>query len=230
MTRWPHFHVRLGIILVMLSTASFARAAEDALPKGFVYLHDFAPSIVLELRYFSGDNFVGKRIDRYEAPRCILTLQAALALRSVQAELKQFGLGLKVFDAYRPQGAVDHFVRWAKDLQDTGTKETYYPNIAKKDLIGDYIAHKSGHSRGSSLDLTIVGPEGEELDMGSTFDFFDKKSWTLSDEITIPQRAHRMLLRTVMTKYGFNFYKFEWWHFTLKNEPFPETHFDFPVR
>ena len=230
MTRCSHLRLLLGIILVPFSATSFSRAADDSLPKGFVYLHKVAPSIVLEMRYFNGDNFVGKRVDGYEANKCILTKQAALALRAVQDELKPFGLGLKVFDAYRPQRAVDHFVRWAKDLQDTGTKDTYYPNIAKKDLIGDYIAPESGHTRGSSVDLTIVGPAGEELDMGSCFDFFDKKSWALSDEVTVAQRAHRMLLRAVMTKHRFNFYKFEWWHFTLKNEPFPATYFAFPVR
>ena len=176
MTRCSQLRLLLGIILVQFSAASFSPAADDALPKGFVYLHEIAPSIVLEIRYFNGNNFTAKRVDGYEANKCILTRQAALALRSVQDELKPFGLSLKLFDAYRPQPAVDHFVRWVRDLQDTETKQTYYPNIAKKDLIGDYIAPKSGHTRGSSVDLTIVGPEGEELDMGSGFDFFDKKS------------------------------------------------------
>jgi D-alanyl-D-alanine dipeptidase len=202
-------------------------------PAGFMEIRDAAPGIVVELRYFSDDNFVGARVDGYAAERCYMTAEAARALGRVQHELAHLGLGLKVFDAYRPQRAVDHFVRWAEDLDDTKMKARYYPDVAKAQLFRDgYIAAKSGHSRGSTVDLTIVALDGGapvELDMGTPWDYFGPRSWPTSREVTPQQRANRMLLQALMMKHGFRPLAEEWWHFTLEDEPYPETYFDFVV-
>ncbi|WP_345990187.1 M15 family metallopeptidase [Sulfurimonas sp. HSL1-2] len=204
----------------------------DEMPEAFVAIDDTAPGIAVEARYFTTDNFVGARIDGYEAPRCYLTRPAAAALSKADAALAPFGLGLKVFDCYRPQRAVDHFVRWAKDLGDTKMKARYYPRVAKNVLFKEgYIAARSGHSRGSTVDLTLIDREsGSELDMGTGFDFFGPESWPSSMAVTAQQRANRLLLRSVMTRAGFRPLQEEWWHFTLEDEPFPERYFDFPVR
>lgn len=217
-------------LLVCLLSGGLLGAAER--PEGFVDLADVAPAIRVELRYHGTNNFVGAPVDGYEQPRCLMTRPTAEALREVQRELESFGLGLKVFGAYRPQRAVDHFVRWARDLQDTRMKARYYPEVAKKDLIEKgYIAAKSGHSRGSTVDLTLIALEsGEELDMGTRWDHFGPRSWPTSTAVGPPQRAHRLLLATLMTKHGFVPLKEEWWHFTLEDEPFPDTYFDFPIR
>lgn len=211
------------------------RADAAELPAGFVYVQDVVPGIEVELRYAADRNFLGQRVDGYVQARCILTSGAAEALGKVQADLRSFGLGLKIFDAYRPQRAVNHFMRWAQDLEDTRTKAEYYPRVAKKDLFKEgYIAEKSGHSRGSTVDLTIVSSDAQgrssDLDMGTGFDFFGPESWPDSMLVSAAQRAHRMLLSLVMQKHGFAPYAKEWWHFTLKKEPFPQTYFDFPVR
>jgi zinc D-Ala-D-Ala dipeptidase len=208
---------------------------KSPLPNGFVYLEHIIPSVEMDIRYFTTDNFVGQRIDGYLAPKCILTAQAAEALKQVQADLDPFGLGLKVFDCYRPQRAVDQFIRWAHDLADIKMKNVFYPDVGKENLFKEgYIAGPSSHSRGSTVDLTIVsqsenGTEGE-LEMGSHFDLFSPRSWPMSAEITSSQRAHRMLLRLLMMKHGFVPYPQEWWHFTLKQEPYPNTYFNFPVQ
>lgn len=221
------FYLSLGI--------SFIAAWADQLPEGFVYVNEVVPDIKAELRYYTTDNFIGERIDGYFEPRCILTKSAAEALKKVQEDLKPFGLGLKIYDAYRPQRAVNHFVRWAKDLQDTKMKSEYYSDVEKKDLFSQgYIAEKSSHSRGSTVDLTVVSMDSkgevEELDMGTGFDLFSPKSWPDNLSMSVPQRAHRLLLQTLMKIHGFHSYPQEWWHFTLKNEPFPDTYFDFPVK
>jgi len=212
-----------------------ATEQEGTLPRGFVYADAVIPDLRLDLRYAGSHNFVGEPIDGYLKQRCILTREAAEALRKVQEELRPFGLGLKVFDCYRPQRAVDHFVRWAGNLGDTRMKAEFYPEVDKKNLFRDgYIAAKSSHSRGSTVDLTIVSLKGDdagrELDMGSGFDFFGLPSWPDNPGTASPSRAHRLLLRTVMEKHGFKPYPQEWWHFTLKPEPWPETYFNFPVR
>ena len=204
-------------------------------PEGFVDVQQLIPDIQLDLRYYGRHNFVGERIDGYQAPRALLTRQAVAALQNVQQELAPFGLGLKIFDAYRPQQAVNHFARWAEDPNDTRMKAEFYPDVDKRVLFQEgYIAHKSGHSRGSTVDLTLAplhpGDPGAELDMGTGFDLFSPQSWPDNPEMTPPQRAHRLLLRTVMEKYGFKPYDKEWWHFTLRDEPFPETYFDFSVQ
>jgi len=230
----PIVSLLLVLVLTLQAGQSLAGNPDGTLPKGFVYADETIPELRLELRYAGSRNFEGKPVDGYRKQRCILTREAADALKKVQEELGSFGLGVKVFDAYRPQMAVDHFVRWAHDLKDTGMKQEFYPDVEKKNLFRDgYIAAKSGHSRGSTVDLTIVslGNEdaGRELDMGSGFDFFGLSSWPDSRQIPAPSRAHRLLLRMVMEKYGFKPYPQEWWHFTLKNEPWPETYFNFPV-
>ncbi|AGW14769.1 M15 family metallopeptidase [Megalodesulfovibrio gigas] len=223
--------IRLLLSVVVLHWMLYAVASAAALPDGFVYLEELAPGILLDVRYFGQDNFVGARVDGYLAPRVILTRQAAEALVRVQAQLEAFGLGLLVFDGYRPQRAVEHFQRWARDLQDVKTKPRYYPDVPKEELfVRGYIAARSSHSRGSTVDLTIVDrTTGTPLDMGSPFDFFGPVSWPSSMEVGADQRARRMLLQTLMVGQGFKIYDQEWWHFTLKDEPFPETYHDFPV-
>ena len=220
-------------LMILCSLPGYSSVATN-LPVGFVDVKVVIPDIQLELRYCTEDNFVGQRISGYEKPRCILTKKAATALKKVQDELKTFGLGLKVYDAYRPQQAVDHFVRWAKDLDDTKMKSKYYPSIDKKNLFKDgYIVGKSGHSRGSTVDITIVtldSKKSEELDMGTGWDFFGPRSWPGSMTVSSTQRANRMLLQNVMKKHGFNSLKEEWWHFTLKNETFPNKYFNFLVK
>jgi len=217
---------------ILLSLVILLHIGEaEMLPKEFVYVVDKIPTIELEMRYCTSNNFIGKPIDGYIAPKAILTLPATKALKKVQEELSHFALGLKIFDAYRPQKAVDHFVRWGRDLADTKMKVEYYSTVEKKNLFKDgYIAKKSGHSRGSTIDLTIIDLDTkEELDMGSAFDFFGERSWVKYRDITTQQRANRMLLHNVMIKHGFKSYAEEWWHFTLKNELFRDKYFNFNV-
>jgi D-alanyl-D-alanine dipeptidase len=202
------------------------------IPKGFVYLSNIETSIQSELRYISNNNFIGKPIEGYIHKTVILSEPTAFALKRIQEKLAPFNLSLKIFDAYRPQQAVDHFVRWAKVLNDTLMKQQYYPNVAKNNLfLLGYIASKSGHTRGSTVDLTIVDlATGKELDMGSPYDYFGEESHPLQKNLSIIQRANRLLLRALLLSNGFKPYENEWWHFTLKNEPFPETYFNFPVK
>ena len=221
-------------LLLMLSTVP-ALAADDPLPKGFVHADEMVPGLLLDLRYACAENFVGQRVDGYEAARVVLTAQAAEALRQVQADLKPFGLGLKIFDAYRPTRAVAHFVRWSSMPDDPHAKHVYYPDIDKRKLFEEgYVATRSSHSRGSTVDLTLVaiGKDGAraELDMGTAFDFFGPESWPDYTDLTGEQRSNRLLLKLVMERHGFKPFDKEWWHFTLQDEPFPDTYFDFPVR
>ncbi len=218
--------------LILVSLQSCAANISPSLPDGFVYIEQMIPDITTEIRYYTGHNFVGERINGYLKPRCILTRDATDQLKKVQIELRKSGLGLKIFDAYRPQKAVDHFVLWAKDHNDIKMKTEFYPNVKKENLFKEgYIASKSSHSRGSTVDLTIISLKTHKaLDMGSNYDFFGPASWLNYPDITPLQRSNRNLLRSLMTKYGFNPYPQEWWHFTLKNEPFPDTYFDFPVQ
>jgi D-alanyl-D-alanine dipeptidase len=220
-------------LLLMLSMP--AAAADAPLPEGFVHADDVVPGLVNDLRYVGSDNFVGRPVDGYEAGRIVLTAKAAGALRQVQADLAPFGLGLKIFDAYRPTRAVADFVRWSSLPDDPAAKRAYYPDIDKARLFEEgYVATRSSHSRGSTVDLTLVtiAKDGSiaDLDMGTPFDFFGPESWPDYTELTGEQRSNRLLLKLVMERHGFRPFDKEWWHFTLKEEPFPETYFDFPVR
>ncbi|WP_445733473.1 M15 family metallopeptidase [Mariniflexile sp.] len=216
-------------LLVLMSFVCINALAQ--LPDGFAYVKTVIPDLDVELRYNTSNNFVGKRIDGYRSNTLILTKETALALKKVHAELQNKNLCLKVYDGYRPQQAVNHFMRWAKDLNDTVNKKIFYPDIEKKNLfIEEYIATRSGHSRGSTVDLTIIdGNTGKPLDMGSAYDFFGEASWVDYQNITDKQKQNRQLLQTMMLKYGFRNYPKEWWHFTLRWEPFPETYYDFPI-
>lgn len=202
---------------------------EDA--SGFVLLTDVVPDAILEIRYYSTYNFVGDRIDGYEQPTALITKEAATALKNVSDQLKEKGYYIKVFDAYRPQKAVTHFMNWAKDIEDTRMKEYFYPDLDKASLFEQgYIAEKSGHSRGSTVDLTLFDMKTEkEVDMGGTFDFFGELSHPDYKEITDEQYNNRMILRDAMVENGFKPLEEEWWHFTLENEPYPDTYFTFPV-
>ena len=247
------FYIFLVIIIILLSADK--ALSEQKMPHGFVDVKDVVSSVIIDMRYFSAHNFVGEKIDGYNAPRCILTRQAAQALSRVQNALQTFSLSLKIYDCYRPQRAVNHFVRWAQDISDTRTKNEFYPTIDKKNLFRDgYIAEKSGHSRGSTVDLTIVPlpvPQQEVyepgqtlyecylspgqrfkdngIDMGTGFDCFHELSHPGNTKVTLEARTGRMLLKTLMEGQGFRNYDQEWWHFTLKDEPFPDKYFDFLI-
>ncbi|MFF2654933.1 M15 family metallopeptidase [Streptomyces sp. NPDC058045] len=251
---------RLAVAGAALLTATAVAAPAEArpepkAPREFVALSDVDPSILQEMRYFTPHDFIGDPVDGYRRPMCLLTRDTANALHRAQRALLPRGYTLKVYDCYRPQRAVDHFVRWAKDLGDQRMKDEFYPRVDKSRLFEDgYIAEKSGHSRGSTVDLTVVplpvrptrpyvpgeplqacyGPREQRfpdnsLDMGTGFDCFDTLSHTDDPRITGTQRAHRDLLRGALERQGFVNLPEEWWHFTLKPETFPDTYFDFPV-
>ena len=198
---------------------------------GFVVLADYVPHIVQEIRYYSTYNFIGERIDGYEEPRALLTKEAARALKAVSNEMIVRGYRLKVFDAYRPACAVKHFVLWEIEDQDIRMKPYFYPDLQKQELFEKgYIAKKSSHSRGSTVDLTLLDMStGGELDMGSPFDLFSVVSHPDYKGITEQQYENRMMLQRVMVRSGFEPIDCEWWHFTLKDEPYPDTYFEFPV-
>ena len=210
-------------------SAEEVNLSDDA--SGFVLLSDAVPDAILEIRYYSTYNFVGDRIDGYEQPVALLTKEAAEALKAVSDELVGMGYRLKIFDAYRPQMAVSHFMRWALDFGDVRMKAYFYPELEKDVLFPlGYIAEHSGHSRGSTVDLTLFDMTTErEVDMGGTFDYFGELSHPDYTDITEEQYASRMLLRDVMIRHGFRPLVEEWWHFTLENEPYPDTYFTFPV-
>ena len=200
-------------------------------PSGFVLLADYVPGIIQEIRYYTTYNFVGDRIDGYEEPVALMTAEAARALKAVSNELNAMGYRLKVFDAYRPATAVKHFVLWSIDDLDLRMKPFFYPDLDKAELFKrGYIAKQSSHSRGSTVDLTLLDMStGKELDMGGPFDFFDEISHSDFKGITDLQYQNRMTLRDAMIRQGFEPISCEWWHFTLKDEPYPNTYFDFPV-
>ena len=231
------------------SDETLVNTTEDS--SQFVNLTDVVPDAILEIRYYGTYNFVGERIDGYLQPTALLTRQAAEALKAVSDEVKAQGYRLKIYDAYRPQMGVDHFVRWSKNVEDVRMKEFFYPDLDKSVLFAqDYIMEKSGHTRGSTVDLTLFDMHTEkELDMGGTFDWFgpeshpdfcgnpetgeytgDNSASPAGRIITAEQFQHRMILRRAMLNHGFKPLDSEWWHFTLKDEPFPDTYFTFPVK
>ena len=220
--------MRFLIITISAFSVTFFN---DALDDGFVYLKDIDNSIIVDLKYFSSENFTGQYVHGYHSNTAILTKEAALALSNVQDDLKKLGYSLVLYDAYRPQSAVDFFVQWSTDLNDTIKKAIYYPDIKKSQLFElGYIAHKSGHSRGSTVDVSLLKiSSNKELDMGTVFDYFGVESHTFFDEISENQKANRLLLYKVMTDNGFKNYSKEWWHYTLENEPF-EKYFNFLIK
>jgi zinc D-Ala-D-Ala dipeptidase len=213
-----------------LLASSTLHAAER--PAAFVDAATLIPGLAVEMRYAGAHNFVGASVAGYERPACLLTRPAAEALAQVQGDLAERGLGLKVFDCYRPVRAVAHFVRWARDVRDTKAKAEFYPSVDKRELFAlGYIAPQSGHSRGSTVDIGLVKlADGSELDMGTPFDTFSPRSWPSDTTVSADARQNRALLADAMRRRGFQRYVKEWWHFTLRNEPFPATYFDFPVR
>ena len=200
---------------------------------GFVNLTDEVPDALLDIRYFGTFNFIGDRVRGYEAPVALITREAADALRRASDAIRERGMRFRVFDAYRPQSAVDHFVEWAEDVGDTRMKALFYPDVDKSRLFElGFIARKSGHSRGSTVDLTLFDEKTQrDLDMGGTFDFFGEISHAQTAlPLTGAQRENRALLQSLMLESGFRGIDSEWWHFTLENEPYPDTYFAFPVK
>jgi len=222
---------RCALLALLLLPLAPARAQEPP-PKGFVDAAAVIEGLAVDMRYFGDNNFVGTRIDGYERPRCLLTRQAADALAAIQRDLAGRGLALKMFDCYRPTRAVAHFIRWAQRIDDVKRKAEFYPDIDKRDLFRlGYIAARSGHSRGSTVDLTLIRrADGAELDMGTPYDFSGPQSWLADRRVSEEARKNRALLVGAMTRGGFRPYHKEWWHYTLANEPFPDTYFNFPVR
>ena len=200
------------------------------LPPGFVYINDIDESIKIDLRYSTTNNFTGHIIEGYKSNMAIISYTAAKSLVQVQNDLKKKNLSLKIFDAYRPQMSVNYFIKWSNDLVDTINKSLYYPKIKKSQLFPmGYIAERSGHSRGSTVDLTIIDNKtNKELDMGTLYDFFGPESSTDFSNITDNQMSNRLLLLKVMTKNGFKNYPMEWWHYTLVPEPF-DSYFNFVI-
>ena len=221
----------LKLLLALIAALNAQAAFAQERPAAFVDAATIVPGLLTEMRYAGSHNFVGRRIDGYEAPRCLLTRAAAEALAEVARDLAAQNLVIKAFDCFRPTRAVANFVRWARDLRDVAGRAEFYPDVDKRTLFRDgYIASHSGHSRGSTIDMTLAHADGSELDMGTPFDFFSPKSWTANPSIGSEARANRTLLGTAMRRRGFRGYEREWWHFTLRHEPFPQTYFDFPVR
>lgn len=216
---------------MLLISAVSANAGVSYDTSDFVVLNEYIPGAKFDIRYYSNYNFVGKRIEGYEAPLALLTREAADALREVNEKLSEQNLTIKIYDAYRPQSAVNNFIRWSKNLKDTRMKKYFYPEKNKSVLFREgYISKRSGHSRGSTVDLTLYDLSNDvELDMGGTFDYFGERSHVDYKRLTEAQRNNRKQLREIMTSHGFRGIKSEWWHFTLKNEPYPNTYFDFPV-
>ena len=201
------------------------------LPAGFDYCLRVIPSLQVDLRYASNNNFTGAKVPGYKKPVCVMTKSALNQLFKVQMQLEEFGLGLKVFDTYRPQKAVDGFVAWSALPDVDSIRKRYHPAFSKEELFEKrYIARHSGHTRGSTVDLTLVDLNtGKELDCGTEFDFFGIESAPFYQDLSPEQKANRALLGTIMMNHGFEPYENEWWHFTLKNEPFPDTYFNFEI-
>jgi D-alanyl-D-alanine dipeptidase len=203
----------------------------QARPAAFVDAATVVPGLIPEMRYATAHNFTARPVDGYEARHCLLTREAAIALAAVARDVASHRLVIKAFDCYRPTRAVENFIRWARDINDQAARAEFYPNVDKRTLFRDgYIASHSGHSRGSTIDMTLAHADGTELDMGTPFDFFSPRSWTADPSVTPEQHANRMFLVAAMRRHGFRNYEKEWWHYTLTPEPFPDTYFNFPVR
>ena len=218
-------------ILILIFTSVFFLHNSLNLPDGFLYLKDIDNEIIIDLKYYSKSNFTAKIVDGYYSNNAILTVEAATALVNAQKDFKKIGFSLIVFDAYRPQSAVDFFIEWSKDINDTINKNIYYPDINKSELFNQgYIAYKSGHSRGSTIDVSLIDlSNNNQIDMGTIYDFFGPESSTLYPNISENQKYNRSLLNDIMSNNGFKNYSKEWWHFTLEDEPFG-IYFNFPVK
>ena len=214
------------ITLFIFFPSFFYNNLED----GFVYLNDIDDSIIIDLKYYSNENFTGQYVEGYLSNNAILTKESALALSDAQDDFNKLGYSLILYDAYRPQRAVDFFVQWSNNPYDTINKRIYYPNIKKSELFElGYIAYKSGHSRGSTVDVSLIEiSTNKVLDMGTIFDYFGVESHTFFDDISEKQKSNRLILYEIMSNNGFKNYSKEWWHFTLKNEPY-QKYFDFLV-
>jgi D-alanyl-D-alanine dipeptidase len=245
----------LALAAIIAATTAMAAGADETVPDGFVWLSDVDPTIGQDIRYYGAHNFLGRPVAGYEAPECILTRAAAEALLAIQAELAQSRLSLKVYDCYRPQRAVDDFIAWADVVEDQATRAEFYPRVDKADFFDlGYVARKSGHTRGSTVDVAIVPvghpsapayAAGDELldcalpasqrfadpslDFGTGYDCMDEKSHHGNTAVAPVAQGNRLILRDIMERHGFAPYAEEWWHYTLRDEPFPETYFDFPV-
>lgn len=228
----------IAALLVLCCMAGCAMGEEQLpvpayeLPEGFCYVHDVIEDVILDIRYAGDHNFVGEPIDGYEAPYAILSVKAANRLKKAADEFRQMGYRIKIFDAYRPQSAVRHFVRWSEDETDTRMQAEFYPKFKDKTQLVDqgYIARNSSHMKGSAIDLTLTDMEGNELDMGTCFDYFGRKAWHNTSELTSEQKDNRKLLKSVMESNGFLSFEKEWWHYRLEHEPFFNQKFNFPVK
>lgn len=220
------------LIPLLALSLLFSCATQREIPNSFVNLKEQIPNLEIDLRYYGSHNFLGRPVKGYEANKVFISREAASALVQIQKELNAQGLGIKVFDAYRPQQAVNNFKEWALDIADTAAKKEFYPDVDKRNLFKlGYIAEKSGHSRGSTIDLTIINlKDKKELDMGTGFDYFGEPSHHDYSNLSPQQKANRKLLKDIMEKHGFKSIEEEWWHYTLKNEPFKDQYFDFMVR
>lgn len=226
-------NIKYAFLIPLLALSLlFSCATQREVPNSFVNLKKQIPNLEIDLRYYGSHNFLGRPVKGYEANKVFISKEAANALVQIQKELNQQGLGIKVFDAYRPQQAVNNFKEWAMDIADTAAKKEFYPDVDKRNLFKlGYIAEKSGHSRGSTIDLTIVNlKDKNELDMGTGFDYFGEPSHHDYSNLSTQQKNNRKLLKDIMEKHGFKSIEEEWWHYTLKNEPFKDQYFDFKVR
>jgi D-alanyl-D-alanine dipeptidase len=228
--------IRVWLLATLLGVASAAQtwARDTHAAAGLVDIRELAPDIALDIRYAGPDNFVGARIDGYGAPRCLLLRPVAQALARVEQTLRAQQQRLLIFDCYRPQRAVAHFMRWASDLPEQSTRAAYYPRIEKSALVPDYIAAQSGHSRADTVDLTLQQCDRSlqqcvSMDMGTPFDFFDPRANTDSAEVSAAQRAARQQLRQAMSDEGFANYPLEWWHYSLRDADDPVVYFDVPI-
>ena len=220
--------MRIFIIIILIF---YPTSFNNNLEAGFVYLNDIDDSIVVNLKYYSSENFTGQFVEGYHSNNAILTKESALALSNAQDDFNKLGYSLILYDAYRPQRAVNFFVQWSKNPNDTINKRVYYPNIKKSELFElGYIAYKSGHSRGSTVDVSLIEiSTNKVLDMGTIFDYFGVESHTFFDDISEKQKSNRLILYEIMSDNGFKNYSKEWWHFTLRNEPY-QKYFDFLVK
>lgn len=229
MQKW--FAAVLAMLLIGLNAYAIDEGEADQMPEGFIYVDEVVEGVLLDIRYAGENNFVGEPIDGYMDEKAILTCEAAEQLALVSQDLRPMGYRLLIFDAYRPQRAVDHFVRWAQDLEDTRMQVQFYPKLDKQELFKKgYIAKRSGHSRGSTVDLTLVHEDGTPLDMGCDFDCFDPIASHHAQGLAPQQQENRARLRKAMEIHGFRAYEAEWWHYTLINEPYPAVSFNFPVK